>query len=250
VAFAPTLASLRLAVSFLTVVPVRSDPDGAAALGTAAGWFPAIGGLLGAVAGGVDYVLAPSLGPPVAAIVAVGVLVVLTGALHLDGLADCADGLGGRSDRERRLAIMRDSSVGTFGALGLILWLLLFAAALAALGRGDALRGLVVAAGLGRWAALVHARTSTPARPDGLGAGFRVADGALVLASCTAVVLAGGLLGPVDGLVGLAVALVVGLSVSAWSGRALGGLTGDTLGASVALAEVAVILTLLAVGLH
>ncbi|HEY5195858.1 MAG TPA: adenosylcobinamide-GDP ribazoletransferase [Solirubrobacteraceae bacterium] len=248
--FPPPPASLRLAVSFLTVVPVRPREARVAALGAAAAWFPLVGGVLGAVAGGVDYVLAPSLGPTVAAILAVGALVAVTGGLHQDGLADCADGLGARGDRERRLAIMRDSSIGTFGALALILWLMLIVSAVAGLDRADALRALVVAAGAGRWAALVHARTATPARPDGLGAGFRVGDWGLALGSGSAVVIAGVLVGPIHGLVVLGLAAAVGLVISVWSRRTVGGRTGDTLGASVALTEVAVLVTLLGVGLR
>jgi len=120
--------------------------DPAPPLGAAAAWFAIVGAAVGALAGALAYLAAPQLGTTVAAILAVTMLVVLTGALHADGLADCADGLGVRGDRARRLAVMRDSPIGTFGALALVLWALLLVSALAGLERGDALRALVVAA--------------------------------------------------------------------------------------------------------
>jgi adenosylcobinamide-GDP ribazoletransferase len=243
------LARLRLAAAFLTVCPVSLTGE-APSLGGAAGWFPLVGGLVGGLAGGVDYLGEPSLGPNVAAILAVSVLVAITGGLHEDGLADCADGLGGGSDRERRLGIMRDSSIGTFGALALIIWLLLFVSAVAGHDRGEGLRAIVVAAAVGRWAALVHARTALPARADGLGAGFAVSGGGFVLGSGFAAAIAVVLLGPVRGLGALALAAAVGLLASAWSDRALGGRTGDTLGACVALSEVVVLVGLLGVGVR
>lgn len=214
-------------------------------LGTAAAWFPLVGGAVGALAGCVAYVTAPTLGPPVAGALAAAALAGITGALHLDGLADCADGLGVRGDRSRRLTVMRDPSIGAFGALALLLWLVLVVEALAGLDRGEALRALVVAAATGRWAALLHARLALPARPDGLGASFAVAPSALAIATVSAGAGAGLLLGVRNGAAALAAGFVAALMVTAWSRVALGGRTGDTLGASVTLAEVAVLLTLL-----
>jgi len=240
-----SIRSLRLAVAFLTIVPVGLRGE-APPLGTAAGWFPSVGAIVGALAAAVGYLLRPLLGANVAAVLAVGVLVAITGALHQDGLADCADGLGARRNRERRLAIMRDSSIGAFGALALLLWLALVAGALSALGREEAFRALVVAVVTGRWAALLHSVTAQSARLDGLGAGFVVGATALAFASVTAAVVALALAGVGRGLVAIAVAAAVALLVTAWSRSALGGRTGDTLGATVALSEVAVALALLA----
>jgi len=229
---------------FLTILPVRLR-DPAPALRAAAAWFAIVGAAVGALAGAVAYLAAPQLGATVAAILAVAVLVVVTGALHADGLADCADGLGVRGDRARRLAIMRDSAIGTFGALALVLWALLLVAALAGLERGNALRALVVMAALGRWAALVHAAITAPARTDGLGAGFAPRGPALAFATATAAVCALGLTGVRHGLVALLVAAATAVLVGGWASAALGGRTGDTLGATVALAEAAVAVALL-----
>jgi len=228
----------------LTVVPVRVR-DPAPPLGVAATWFAVVGAAVGALAGVVGYLAAPPLGATVSAILSVSVLLVVTGALHADGLADCADGLGVRGNRSRRLAVMRDSAIGTFGTLALVLWALLLVAALAGLDRGEALRVLVVAAALGRWAALVHAAITAPARADGLGAGFAPGTAALGVATVTAAACALGLAGVQRGLVALLVAAATAVLVGGWASAALGGRTGDTLGATVALAEAAVAVALL-----
>jgi adenosylcobinamide-GDP ribazoletransferase len=214
-------------------------------LSAASGWFPLVGALVGAFAGAVGYLAEPLLGQNAAAVLAVAALVVVTGALHQDGLADCADGLGA-PDRERRLAIMRDSAIGTFGALALLVWLLLLVSALVGLDREEAWRALVVAAATGRWSALLHAALAPPARAGGLGAGFAVSRGHLVLATLTAGAVALGLADPGHGVIVLAAASVVAMAVSGWARAGLGGRTGDTLGATVVITEVAVVVTLLA----
>lgn len=233
------------ALAFLTVFPARLRA-GTRPLGEAAAWFPVVGALVGGLAGAVRYAAEPLFGSTVAAVLALIVLVAITGALHQDGLADCADGLGIRGDRQRRLAVMRDSAIGTFGALALLGWALLLVAALAALDDAQALRALVSAAIVARWAALAHAVTTPSARPDGLGTTFSVARGAFVVASVVTVVALVLIDGPLPGLATLTAAALVAASASAWSRRTLGGRTGDTLGATVAIAEVAACLTLLA----
>lgn len=240
------LDGLLLAVAFLTIVPVRLRGS-APALGAAAPWFPLVGASVGAVAGALAYVAAPELGPTVAAILAVSALVVVTGALHQDGLADCADGLGVRGDRPRRLEVMRDSAIGTFGALALILWVALMVAALRELPRGDMLEATIVLAAVGRWSALLHAAWTPSARTDGLGAGFTVTTTALGFATSLAGAAALLLVGIGDGLVACGAAAVVTCLVTVWARKSLGGRTGDTLGATVALAEVAIAVTWLGI---
>jgi len=236
----------RLAVAFLTILPVRLTGD-VAPLGAAAGWFAVVGAVVGAAAGGVGYLAQPTFGPTVAAVLSVIALVVLTGALHQDGLADCADGLGVRGDRERRLSVMRDSAIGTFGGLALMLWVLLVTAALAGLSRGDAFKALVVAAATARAAALLHTRAAAPARTEGLGAAFTVSTLALVAAAVSAGAICLALLGPAETVIAAAVAGAVALLTAAWASAALDGRTGDTIGATVALAEAAVLLAVFAV---
>lgn len=229
------MAALGLAASFLTIVPVRLRAP-VPALGTAAPWFPVVGAVVGAAAGGVYYLAQPSLGPLTAAVLAVLALVVMTGALHQDGLADCADGLGVRSDRARRLLVMRDPTVGTFGVLALGLWLLLVVAAMSGFTRDEAFRVLVTVAAVSRWAAVLHAIAAAPARSDGLGARFSV--GPLHLAAATVpAILAALLVGVGSGLAALGAGVGVAALVTLWSRAALGGRTGDSLGATVALTE-------------
>jgi adenosylcobinamide-GDP ribazoletransferase len=234
------------AVTFLTILPLRRHAP--ADLGDAAPWFPVVGALVGALAGALLVAAEPHAGAQVAATLAVVALLVVTGALHADGLADCADGLGARGGSERRLAVMRDPAVGVFGTLALLGWTLLMVGSLARLGRTDALLTLVSAAAIGRWGALLHAVAAPPARRDGLGVGFAVRPVALAPATLATVAVALLANPPASGLAALLAGVVVAALVSVWARRTLGGRTGDTLGATVALGEVAVCLTLAVAG--
>lgn len=238
-------AGLAGAVAFLTIVPV---PAGAAAeVSASAGWFPLVGAGVGALAGSVRLLCGSPLGASVAAVLAMVVLVVLTGALHQDGLADTADGLGARGARTRRLEVMRDPATGVFGTLALLAWALLLVSVLATLDGARALEALVAACALARWAALAHAAGTPPARGDGLGASLRVSRASLAAASLTAAALALAVCGPGAGAVAIgAGALAAGVSI-AFARSMFGGRTGDTLGATVAVAELAVCVALLAV---
>jgi adenosylcobinamide-GDP ribazoletransferase len=237
-----------LALAFLTILPVRPRGN-AATIGAAAAWFPAVGALVGLVAGGAWVAAEPTLGAAVAGVVAVIVIVVLTGALHQDGLADCADGLGVRGDRAHRLAVMRDPSIGAFGTIALITWALLFATALGALPPGHAIPTLVLAAALGRWGAVLHGTFAAPARREGLGASFRVGPAAAVVATVS-VTGAAVALDPASGLAALAAGGLATLATTAWARRAIGGRTGDTLGATVAIVELTACLILVGFARH
>src|ERR1700730_5503492 len=118
-----SISSLRSAFAFLTVIPVAADEGKPGArLGRA--YFPAVGALLGLVAGGAFALIASITTQMLGGVAAIAVLAVLTGGLHLDGVADAADGLFGRGDRAHRLETMRDPRVGSFGAVALIVVLL------------------------------------------------------------------------------------------------------------------------------
>jgi adenosylcobinamide-GDP ribazoletransferase len=140
---------------------------------------------------------------------------------------------------------MRDPRVGTFGVLAVGLWLLALVSALSGLARDDALAALVLACALGRWSALVHAVLAPPARADGLGAGFVVERAPLAVASAIAVGLSLALENAAPAASALVAAVLVAGVLTASVRRSLGGRTGDTLGACIALVEVAVAFVLL-----
>jgi adenosylcobinamide-GDP ribazoletransferase len=233
------------AIAFLTIVPVPAEAS--VELAASAGWFPVVGAAVGGLAGAVRVLCEPLLGRTPSTVLAMIALVVVTGALHLDGLADTADGLGARGERTRRLEVMRDSATGVFGALALIAWALLLMSTLASLDADRALRALIAACALARWAALLHALGAPPARPEGLGAMLGVSALALIGATTVSVILILAICGPIAGVIALGVALLVVALSTAFVRRTLGGRTGDTLGATVSITEVAVCAVLLAV---
>jgi adenosylcobinamide-GDP ribazoletransferase len=242
----------RLAVGFLTIVPagrVEHDVAGGhqAWLSRAAGWFPIVGALVGGTAAGTVALAGTVLDPPVAGALGLVAAIVLTRGLHEDGLADTADGLGVHGSHERRLAAMKDSAVGAHGALAMACALLLSALALAGLDAEHAARALVAAHVLARTAMILAAALLGHARAEGdpsLGRSLAVPRTPAIVATVLGVV--GVLLacGPGDGAVALAVtaaALAVALAIQL---RAFGGRTGDTLGATGKLVEVAVLVAL------
>lgn len=238
------MASLVLALRFLTIVPVPGhESTGPGALGRAAWWFPPVGLALGLVLVGADRALLLVFPPLLAAMLVVILWKALTGGLHLDGLADCLDGLAGR-DPAHRVAIMRDSRIGVFGATGLVLCCLLAVSALAALSPSLRLRLLVLAPVIGRVAPVLAGAWVAPATPgQGLGAAFvaglprwaGLVHGAAVGALAAWLL---GTWGVAVAAAGWSVALLAGTLVA----RRLGGLTGDVLGAVVEIAELGALL--------
>jgi len=208
-----------------------------------------VGALLG-LAGGLVYALAwrLELTSFLAALAAIATIALLTGAMHEDGLADLADGLGGGRTRDDALRIMRDSRIGTFGALALFLVVLARTGALANLAEPHlVLPALMAAAAVSR-AALPALLLALPgARPDGLAATAgrphpaRVAAGAALAALLTLV-----LLGPAA-VTGLLVGAGLALLLAAFAQRRLGGVTGDVLGAVQQLAELGFLIALVPV---
>lgn len=238
------MRSLRIAFGLLTTLPLRLPADWSAGdSGRASVWYPFVGVVVGAITW-LAWKGAMTLFPAWAAgIVTLVVWVVLTGGLHLDGLADCCDGLLASTSVERRLEIMKDPHVGAFGVIGLVLLLMLKAAALGSL-TPAAGSGILLAATLSRWC-ILPAGLLPLARPSGMGAdfalGFRgpfIIWGA-VLPLAIAIFL--GLHGIVSTLAGLgAGALVLWLAKSR-----IGGVTGDVFGMLVELVETIVLIAFL-----
>jgi adenosylcobinamide-GDP ribazoletransferase len=233
----------RGAVSFLTRIPIGGRVE-AADVARGAVFFPLVGAAVGAAAGGAAALAYPRLPALVAAAVALAVELVLTGGLHVDALADTADAAGAPT-RERALEIMRDPRIGSFGAAAITVDLLARAAAIAALVDGGVIAALVVAGALGRAAALPLAAALPYARASGGVLTGRVGWVAAVGGGATAVAFALALRG-VDGLAAVAAALVTAALLAAVFRRWLGGVTGDTLGATTELAGLVALLTLTA----
>jgi adenosylcobinamide-GDP ribazoletransferase len=243
------LRAFGAAVCFLTRLPLgrRLDVDGND-LARAGATFPLVGAAIGALVGAVAAVLVHPLGGWLAAVLALTAAALLTGALHLDALADSADALSART-RERALEIMRDHAIGSYGAVAIALDLLLKAGALSTLAsHHEVLRTAVAAGALSRAAPVLLAAALPYARAEtGLGAALtRGGPGRAAIAA----LLAAGIAVPTAGTpgavaTGVVAAIVVALAVC--YRRWLGGVTGDTLGAAVEVTEIAVFLT--AVGL-
>lgn len=231
------MRGLRAAVLFLTRLPL---PGGAEvsqkAFDRGPAWFPVVGAGLGA---GVGCLGLLPLDPLLAATLVAASTAFLTGGLHLDGLADSCDGLGGGRDRAHTLAIMRDSSIGAYGAIALVLALMVFVAALNAIPPTRWPLVLAVAFAVGRWSATVLLRLPY-AREDGKASPMVAAPWwTLVLATAW-------LIPPVVWKPELLLVVGAGLTMtliwSAWLWRRLHGITGDLLGAGVVLVELAALI--------
>lgn len=236
---APALGPVLAAFSFLTRLPVPATPARAEDLGRSVAFYPLVGLALGLGAGGLCAVLAGTVSPFLAATLAVGLLAALTGGLHLDGLADLFDGLGGgRGDRARILAIMRDGRIGAHGATALILVLIAKVAAVAELAARGNLVPLVLFPCLARWAVTPLVAFLPYARSEGIGRAFVGHTGTreVAIASATAA-LAVGLSGGALVVPALGAGLLTG-AFGVTIARKLGGLTGDVYGAAIELAEV------------
>ncbi|MDN3353250.1 adenosylcobinamide-GDP ribazoletransferase [Actinomadura sp. DC4] len=246
-------AGLRLAVSLLTIVPVRSGPVDRGTARWAMTLAPVAGLLVGAVAAAVLVVSGRlGFGSGLAAALAVGAMALLTRGLHLDGLADLADGLGSGRPATEALAIMKKSDIGPFGVITLVLTLAIQVAAIAE----APVAGVVVAAMTGRLAVTWACRSRVrAARPEGLGAlvagTVRRRDAVAATAVTAAVAAVAALTGPGGGVYHAilgATAVLAGLAASTallrHAVRRLGGVTGDVLGALVETSVTAALLVM------
>ncbi|HWC08914.1 MAG TPA: adenosylcobinamide-GDP ribazoletransferase [Solirubrobacterales bacterium] len=233
---APDLGSIAVATGFLTRLPVGRRTVTADAMLRAAPLFPLVGAAIGALVGATALGLAELLPASIAGALAVGLELVLTGALHLDGLADSADGLAGRRPGDA-LAVMRDHALGTYGGAALALDLLLKAAALGALADAGSLVPVVAALALSRAAPLPLAAALPYARP-GEGTGRllseRLRPGPAVAGVAVAVAVALAAV-QLDALALFFAAAAVVALVGVLARRRLEGVTGDVMGAATEL---------------
>ena len=243
-------ADLRIGVLFATRIPLpHATPVGGADVARASWTLPVIGALIGLLgASAYRLAFAFDLPPLIGAALAVTTTLLVTGALHEDGLADTLDGFGGGGDRERKLEIMRDSRIGTYGACGLALSLLLRVGALASLaGPGPAALALIAAHAGARAVMPLFLALVPPARPDGLSAGA----GRPTPANAAAAVLLGFVFllasfGTARSIVALLL-LLAGIAVMRrLCLRQIGGQTGDVAGALEQVGEIVILLTAVA----
>jgi len=254
------LVPLRSALGLFTILPVRAAPEiGRDDAARAVLWLPAVGVLLCVPAAAVLLAVEAGghSGPRrlLAAALAIGVLALLTGGLHLDGLADTADGLGSRRPQDEALAIMRRSDIGPFGVAALLFTVLVQIAALATVAPGwPDVAALVVAVITGRTAVVLATGPGSPAaRPDGFGAlvagatsaRARVTAGAaLVVVTAVAATAAWGWHPAVRGVVAVLAGLCAGDLLRRLARRRLGGMTGDVFGALIEVSSAVVLLAL------
>jgi adenosylcobinamide-GDP ribazoletransferase len=238
------IIELRLAASFLTIIPVGSNSATAAEVAASFGWFPMIGFILGGLLAGADYVLAFFAANAVRSILLVLALTAITGAVHLDGLADTADALGAGRDRVKALGVLRDSRIGTFGAAAVFFVLALKVASLASAIHSQQI-ALYLAPGIARWAMVAVPYKLAYLREDGAGSALlgdqagrnlRVASIMTLLALLPA--------GFILAIRGAVVAMILVWMVRAFYARWLGGVTGDLIGAAGEIVEAAVLVAL------
>jgi len=241
-------ADLIAGFGLLTRLPMPRGIQGSP-LGRSVWTWPLVGLVVGAIGAGV-YALALHchLWPLIAATLAVLVMAAITGALHEDGLADTADGIGGGSTPERRLAIMKDSRIGSFGAMALIGSFALRVFTITQIAEPRVVAAIVIAAAvLGRAAMPGVLMLSPAARPEGLAASLGMPDRARIGAGwLIAAILCLIFLAPHHAVAAVIGAVVVAFGMAAAGRKMLGGYTGDTLGATEQLTECVVLLVLVA----
>jgi adenosylcobinamide-GDP ribazoletransferase len=232
------------ALQFLTVIRVSRSHDMADAhVGRSMAWFPIVGLVIGLILAGVRFLLIVILPPSIVDVLVIVTLVIVTGALHLDGFADTVDGLAGGGERERILAIMKDSRIGSFAVAGLTLLLLVKVFALVNVPMEVKMRTLIVTPLLGRWSTVLLASSFSYARSEqGTGEVFTRYAGKreTVIATVITFFAVTALFG-VPGIVIVATSVVLTLLFGLYFRRRIGGVTGDIMGASCELTEALVL---------
>jgi adenosylcobinamide-GDP ribazoletransferase len=239
-----TSDGLRLAVSWLSVLPIPAQRVDEHTCRQAISFAPLVGALVGAFGAATLWALTAFGAPPLlAGLLTVGVLVLVTRGMHVDGLADTVDGLGCYGPPERALSVMRDGGAGPFAVVALILVLGVQAVSLAEL--ANAPLTVVLACAVGRAGFVLCCRTGVPAaRPEGMGALVAGSQPTWLVAAWWLVLLAWAALG-FGWHAALAVALAAALllALTRHTRRRFGGITGDVLGAASELATTVVLAT-------
>jgi len=239
------MMGFRVAVQFLTRLPVRTETVTARQVASSYYFYPAIGFVIGLAAVILRRALTLIFPDSFSIVIILGFLVWVTGGLHEDGLADVADAAGGWT-REERFRIMKDARIGAFGAIILILCVLAKYAALTSMDSARIDAALMTAQILGRWAFLPLGYF-TPYANDGLGSEFakRIRTGTLIVTTLFSGALVI-LISRVSGAVAFCVAGIVVAVASTYFRRWIGGITGDCFGATFHFVEIATYASFLA----
>jgi len=242
------MKSLYIALGFLTIIPLPLNREVRPMdMGRSMACFPLAGAIIGGILAGMSAVLSIVLPRSVADFILIAALALITGGLHLDGLADTFDGLYGGKTREEALAIMKDSRVGAIGVVSLIFVIILKYITLLSVPAGLKYTALVVMPALSRWSMVLAAYLSGYARPTGgTGRDFIETVSPMSLLIATAFALITGI-GGLEWKGGLIILWIGGLTIIwvIYFHRRLGGVTGDTLGAINEVNEAMVLLFIL-----
>jgi len=242
---------LLIAFQFLTIVPLpfrfRCEKGD---LGRSTAFFPVVGFVIGGLLVGCNWLIAPLFARPLCDALLITLLTLITGALHLDGLADVCDGLAARGSRDRFLAVMKDSQVGAVGAVGLVLGILLKWQALVAVPSELKWQALLLFPALARFGQVLTMAGARHARLDGLGAAIAQGTGVVTFSLALATVASAGfhLLG-FKVMVPLAAVCLLTFAGRMFFQRKLGGLTGDTIGCISELNEILALIVISALPL-
>ncbi len=240
------LTQLRLAASFLTIVPILgAEAASQAEVESSFAWFPLVGAGIGAMLVAEDWVLGAILGHAIRSIVIILSLTAITGAIHLDGLSDTFDAIGAGRDREKALHILRDSRVGAFGAAAIFFSLALKIVALAGLGAWKRTDALILAPAMARWAMVAVSYRMEYLRERGAGSallGNHTANRNFAIATATVLVLAIVLVSRAA-LSAFALSVLLAFTIRRVYLRWLGGVTGDLIGACGEMVETVVLIT-------
>src|SRR5712692_1849748 len=242
---------LVAAIRFLSVLPTPGSAllfdknETTSRLVIGCEYFPLVGLLLALLLWLLVLLFAHLIPQLALAALLVVALVILTGGLHLDGLMDTCDGLFGGRTRERKLEIMRDSHVGSFGVLGAACILLLKFALFASIPAQSLPLALLLILPSARWSMALALRVFPPARPTGLGAAYHraVTTRRLLITGLIALLIAL-IVGRFAGLIAWVTGSLVALAIGQWITKSIGGLTGDSYGAIDEVVEVVMLLAL------
>lgn len=236
--------SFLAALEFLTRLRVRRTPRGDMnAVAAAQAWFPIVGLIIGLSLAGLDWIARRALPEASVDVLLVVALAAVTGGLHLDGLADAADGLIGGRDRDERLAIMHDVHAGSYAIIAIVSVLALKWAGLAAMPDGVRVETLILTPCLARFTMVLSAAAFPYARPEGVGLGFheKAWPAATITAAAITTAAAVLLLGA-GGLLAVLFAAACAWTIGSFARRTVGGMTGDLYGATIEIGEALLLL--------